>query len=182
MLSMLIAMAQAAVTAPPGAVVAVQPAAVVAPAATVTIPQDTPVELMAASEISTASVKAGQRFRLRLNKPLIVGGRTLALVGATAFGEVTSAEGSGSLGKSGKMTARLLHLQIGDAEVPLQGDVSAKGTGAGSAGLAVLFAGLSGLFHRGNNAKIKAGEILMGFVREPVTLDLSGPVARLATK
>ena len=35
---------------------------------------------------------------------------------------------------------------------------------------AIVLSGLVGLFHRGNNAKIKAGEIITGFVAEDVML------------
>ena len=38
------------------------------------------------------------------------------------------------------------------------------------------------LFHRGNNAKIKAGEILAGFVSKDVALDLSGATPKLAAE
>lgn len=144
----------------------------------VLLKHDTPVQLMGVSEITTANVVAGNRFKLRVNQPIVVDGRTIVPIGATAFGTVLTAHDSGGLGKSGEMTTRLLHIQLGDAQIPLEGEQSAKGTGAGSAGVAVLFTGVAGLFHRGNNAKIKAGEIVSGFIAEDVELDLSGPVAK----
>lgn len=184
----------AAQSAPTPAVVAADPArvdmaqpgtpvAAVVPAASntpVTLLQDTPVELMAPTEVSTAKAVAGTIFKLRVNKAIEVGGRVIVPVGTTAFGKVVDASDSGGLGKSGRMTARLLHIQLGQAEIPLEGELSAKGTGAGSAGVAILFTGWAGFFHRGNNAKIKAGEILTGFVAQNVALDLSGAVARRA--
>ncbi|MBN8808312.1 MAG: hypothetical protein J0I47_08765 [Sphingomonas sp.] len=142
----------------------------------VTIPTDTPVELMAVTEVTTANVHAGSRFKLRVNRAIEVDGRVVVPVGAWAWGEITSARDAGGLGKSGQMTGHLLYLQVGEAQVPLEGDVKAKGTGAGSAGAAVLMAGVLGLFARGNNAKIKAGEIVMGFVSAPVALEMAGPV------
>jgi hypothetical protein len=160
---------QAALLAPP-----------TASAAAVTIPRDTPVELMAPREISTADATAGEIFKLRVNKAIAVNGRVVVPVGTLAFGQVVSARDSGGLGKSGRMTAKLLHIQLGEDEIPLEGETSAKGTGAGSAGVAILFTGWAGFFHRGNNAKIKAGEILVGFVAADTALDLSGPTARRA--
>ncbi len=149
--------------------------------APVLIRRDTPVVLMAISEVSTATAAAGTRIKLRVQQPLSVDGRIIVPVGTPAFGTVVAAEDSGGLGKSGRMTARLQHIRLGDAEIPLDGDVSAKGTGAGSAGVAVIFTGVVGLFHRGNNAKIKAGEILSAFVSEDVLLDLtSNPIKRVA--
>jgi hypothetical protein len=145
----------------------------------VTIKRDTPVELMAYSEVSTADSTPGKRFKLLLNQPITVAGKIIAPKGSLAYGEVTSAVDSGGLGKSGRMTAKLLYLKLGDAEIPLEGETSEKGTGAGSAGLAILFTGWAGFFHRGNNAKIKAGEILTGYIAEDVPLDVSStPIKR----
>lgn len=149
-----------------------------APVTTVLLPRDTPVELMAPSEVSTARATAGTIFKLRVNKPVEIDGRVIIPVGTTGYGEVLSAESSGGLGKKGAMSARLVRIQLGDANIPIEGRVDATGRGAGSAGAAVLLGGIVGLFHRGNNAKIKAGEVLMGFTSEDVTLDLSAPAAR----
>lgn len=133
---------------------------------------DTPVELMATKEVSTADVTAGTRFKLRLNKPVMVAEGLTIPVGTWAHGEVVSASDSGGLGKSGKMTARLLYLEFGANKIPLEGEISTKGNGAGSAGAAVIFAGVAGFFHRGNNAKIKAGEIINAFVAQDTILVL----------
>jgi hypothetical protein len=163
---------------PTEAVVRAEPAPL--PAAIV-LPRDTPVELMATAEVSTAKATPGTLFKLRVNKPITVNGQMIVPVGTPAFGEVMTATDSGGLGKSGRMSARLLHIQLGNIRIPLEGDVQAKGTGAGSAGVAfALSLSPMALFHRGNNAKIKAGEILAGFVSKDVALDLSGASPRLA--
>lgn len=146
----------------------------------IVIPRDTPVSLMAVNEVSTAKTAAGARFKMRVNEAITINGTVVVPVGTPAFGEVLAATDSGGVGKSGKMTAKLLHISLGEAEIPLEGDKTAKGTGAGSAGIAVVFAGPLGLFHRGNNAKIKAGELLSGFVSEDVTLDMEAkPIKRI---
>ena len=144
----------------------------------VVIKRDTPIELIATKEVSTATVAAGSRFTLSVNKPLVLENRTVIPWGTRAIGEVTTASSSGGLGVTGKMTARLLYLQLGDAQIKLQGDVTEKGQGAGSAGVAILLSGWAGIFHRGNNAKIKAGEIVTAFVDEDVTLDVSGSAVK----
>lgn len=146
----------------------------------VTLLRDTPVSLMAINEVSTAKIAPGTRFKLRVNQPIMIDGVTIIPVGTPATGEVLSTKLSGGLGKSGAMTARLLHINFGDAEIPLEGEKDAKGTGAGSVGIVTIFAGPLGLFHRGNSAKIKAGELLSGFIKEDVTLDLDArPVKRI---
>ncbi|SFP47146.1 hypothetical protein [Sphingomonas rubra] len=153
----------------------------VMPGGQVTLAQDTPVELMAIAEVNTDKAKPGDPIRFRVNRAIQVDGRTVVPVGTPAFGQVVSATDAGGLGKSGRMTAKLVRVQLGDVDIPLEGAMSAKGTGAGSAGVAVLFAGLAGLFHRGNNAKIKAGEIVAGFVGEDVVLNLASGRPRRVT-
>jgi hypothetical protein len=140
--------------------------------------QDTPVELMALSEVTTAKAKPGTVFKMRVNHAIEVDGKTIVPVGTFAYGEVITAKSSGSAGVSGKMTAHLLCIRLGDAIIPLEGDISAKGQGAGSAGVAVVLTGFIGIFHRGNNAKIKAGQIVGGFVSEDVALDMGGAAPR----
>jgi hypothetical protein len=151
-----------------------------APAAesAVVLKQDTPVELMALSEVTTRKAAPGTIFKMRVNRAIEVDGKIVVPVGAFAYGEVITAKSSGSAGVSGKMTAHLLCIRLGDAVIPLEGEVSAKGQGAGSAGVAVVLVGVMGIFHRGNDAKIKAGQIVGGFVSEDVSLDLAGPAAR----
>lgn len=144
------------------------------PAPSPMIKRDTPLELMATKEVSTADAVAGTKFKLRLNKPIIVDNITTIPVGTWAHGEVVTASDAGGLGKSGKMTARLLYLEFGTLQIPIDGSISAKGTGAGAAGAAVIFSGLAGLFHRGNNAKIKAGEIVNAFVAEDTAVPSVG--------
>jgi hypothetical protein len=155
---------------------------VAVPQTAVLLPRDTPVELMAPSEISTASATVGTVFKLRVNKAIFVDGRLVIPVGTLAFGKVLAAVDSGGLGRNGQMSAKLMHLQLGDVEISLDGETSAKGQGAGSAGVAFLFGGVLGLFHRGNNAKIKAGEIISGYVGQDTLLNLTGPKPRLASQ
>lgn len=133
---------------------------------------------MATAEVSTAKAWPGMTFRLRVNRPVEVDGRVLIPVGTPAFGEVVEARDAGGLGKSGRLTAKLTHLTLAAQDIRLDGETSSRGRGAGHPGVAVVFTGLVGLFHRGNNAKIKAGELLAGFIAEDVLLDVSGPDPR----
>jgi hypothetical protein len=167
------AVAQEASVAP----AAVAPAAVAPAAAPLILRQDTPVEMMATSEIRSDRAPAGTMFKLRINKPISVDGKTVVPVGGSAFAEVTAAKSSGGLGHSGTMSTKLLYVKAGDIQIPLEGEASAKGTGAGSAGVAILFS-WAGFFHRGNNAKIKAGELVTGFVGKDMAFDLSDGTVR----
>lgn len=139
--------------------------------APIIIRRDTPLELLATREVSTADAMAGSRFKLRLNKPVIVDNATIIPVGAWAHGEVISASDAGRLGRSGKLTARLLYLEYNAVQIPIDGSISAEGGGGSSIGAAVILSGLAGLFYRGNNAKIKAGEIVNAFVAKDTSLN-----------
>lgn len=145
----------------------------------VTLPRDTPVELIATREVSTADAKPGTPIKLQVKSAVVMGGRTVIPAGTPAWGEVVTATDAGGLGKSGKMTGRLKHILLGEVEIPLDGDISSKGR-TGSVAGAVIGAGLMGLFHRGNNAKIKAGEVVSAFIAEDVVLDFSAPAVRRA--
>jgi hypothetical protein len=144
----------------------------------VALPRDTPVELIATREVSTADAKPGTPIKLQVRRPVLIGDRAVIPAGTPAWGEVVTATDAGGLGKSGKMTARLKHIQLGEVAIPIDGEISSKGR-AGSVAGAVLTGGLVGLFHRGNNAKIKAGEIVSSFVAEDIVLDFSGTAVRV---
>lgn len=142
-----------------------------APAA-ILIPRDTPVRLMVVNEVSTKDHEPGHRFRLRVNEPVVIGGTVRIPVGAVAWGELTDAVKSGSVGKSGKLSARLLFIELDGREIPIEGETVAEGkSGKGETILGVIGLGPFGLLARGNNAKIKAGEMMTAFIAEDVTVD-----------
>ena len=160
------AAAQEAASAP-AAIVLPEPAA---PSALL-LPRDTPVHLMVLNEVSTKDHDAGHRFRLRVDKPVVVAGRTLVPAGTPAWGELTEAQSSGNAGKSGKLSARLTHIELGGLAIPIEGGTTADGkSGKGETLLGVLAMGPLGLFAKGNNAKIKAGEKMTAFVAEDTEL------------
>lgn len=156
--------------------IAMQTPTEAAPASLI-LKRDTPVELLAPSEVRSDKAPAGTRFKLRVNKAVQVDGVTVIPIGTMAYGEVIAAKSSQGLGKSGTMSARLLHIEMNGRTIPLEGESAAKGMGAGSAGVAVLFTGITGLFHRGNNAKIKAGEIMTGFIGADTSFPSLAPAA-----
>lgn len=128
---------------------------------------DTPIHFMVISEVTTKTHKAGHRFRLRVDKPVLVDGVTVLPVGAIAWGEVTEARTSGNAGKSGSLEARLVYVEHNGFRIPISGSNSAKGAGGGGeTALGILALGPLGLFAKGNNAKIKAGELMTGFVEQ----------------
>lgn len=131
---------------------------------------------MVMSEVSTKERGVGYRFKLRVNEPVKTGGTIAIPVGTIAYGEVTSAESSGSVGKAGKLSARLVDVDVNGTIIPLTGDTTAKGKNStGETVMAVWALGPLGLFARGNNAKIKAGELMTGFTAAEATIALPQP-------
>lgn len=130
----------------------------------IVLPSGTMVRLMVTKEVNSRDHKAGYRFKLRVDEDVTVGGVKIIPIGATAWGEVTEAEGTGGVGKSGRINARLLYVETQGKQVPLQGERQNRGGGAGGQVVAsVLGFGVFGLLMKGNNATLKAGEILNGY-------------------
>jgi hypothetical protein len=139
------------------------------------IDRDTLIRLMVLNEVSTRTVKAGERFVLRVDEQVTVSGVTIIPVGAKAWGEVLDAEGSGAGGKAGTLAVRLLHVEAGGDQLPISGESQTKGEKGtkqvvlGAIGLGIL-APLA-LLAPGNNAKLKAGEIFNAYFTSDLLFD-----------
>lgn len=128
------------------------------------VPEGTAVRLMVLRELTSRTAKSGDRFKLRVDEAIVVNGRTLIPIGATAWGEITTVEKNGAAGKGGALAARLLYIQLEDGNVPLTGDLRNKSSGNGTAvGLAVLGFGLFGLLNAGDSGRLKAGDTFTAY-------------------
>lgn len=127
----------------------------------------TGIELMVIREVNSRSAKAGDRFKLRVNAPVLLDGATVIPVGATAWGEVISAKGTGAAGGKGQLSLRLLHVESAWGPVQLTGAKGAEGdANTGGVILGVLGFGLLGLLNKGGNASFKAGDIIHGYIAD----------------
>ena len=136
------------------------------------VPKNTMVRLMVLSEVNTRQKKAGDRFVLRVDEPVVVNGVTVVPVGAKAWGEVTMVKENGAAGASGKIAARLLHIDAGDSQIPLEGEDQSKGTGSGNrVAMAVVGFGIFGLLTKGNEGKLKGGHIFNGYIADEMLFD-----------
>ncbi len=142
--------------------------------ARVVLLRDTPVSLIILRE-ATSRDPVGTRFRLQTVAPLVVDGNVVVPRGTLAWGEIVSSEPSGRLGRGGKVGIRLLFIELGDRHIPIDGDSSVQArdkrreatiAAAGMGSLAPL-----GLMMRGSTARVKAGEMLTGFVSEDAVFD-----------
>ncbi len=177
-LSLLVALAQpvAAAAEPPPVARIATPSRV---EGGILVPQDTLIRLMVLNEVSTKTAKAGDRFILRVDEPVMVKGVTVVPVGAKAWGEVLDADASGHAGKAGRLAARLVSLEVGGAQVPISGENKSAGeTGTNQVALAALALGPLALLARGNNAKLKAGEIFNGYFEADMVFDPVSKVLR----
>jgi hypothetical protein len=135
------------------------------PAASFSIPRETPVHLMVLNEVSTKNARPGDRFVLIVQEPVIVNNRVVIAENARAWGVVEDARESGAAGKSGRLSARLLHVEGRHGLVPLSGTAASAGPGgATQTVLGIVGLGPFGLFARGSNAKLKAGDSITGYV------------------
>ena len=147
--------------------------------------QGTDVELMVVREVNSRSAKAGDRFRLRVNAPVVLDGATVIPVGSSAWGEVISARGTGAAGGKGQLSLRLLHVDTAWGPVRLAGTKGAEGdANTGGVILGVLGFGLLGLLNRGGNASFKAGDIIHASIADgelptvaPLEVSAAAPLA-----
>jgi hypothetical protein len=168
----------AAFAAPPSFAQDISGAVIAAPAPPTSIPggivveQDTLIRLMVVNEVSTRTAKPGDRFLLRVDEAVAVDGVTVIPVGAKAWGEVLQTEKSGSVGKGGKLNARLLHVEVGGQAVPISGETRTDGKkGTLQVGMAMVALGPLALLAPGNNAKLKAGDIFNAYLAADMVFD-----------
>ena len=151
---------------------AIAPAVEPQPAPKLLLPKGTMVRLMVLKEVNSRDNKPGDRFVLRVDEDVRVSGATVVPVGAKAWGEVTAVQGTGGAGKSGKIGARLLYLETAGQHIDLEGERQSAGSGGtGQVVGGVVAFGIFGLFMKGNNASLKAGEILNGYTVSDTSFD-----------
>ena len=129
------------------------------------VPGGTPVELMVTKEVDSRSAKEGDRFKLRVNAPVMTNGVLAVPVGATAWGEVTYVNGTGAAGNKGRLAAKLLYIDLPGGPLAISGSQGTEGK-ANTAGvvIGVFSFGILGLLMKGGNAHFKAGDILTGYI------------------
>lgn len=149
------------------------------------VPEGTPVRLMVIREVTSRKSHAGDRFELRVDEPVYINGRPVIPVGTKAWGEVVSSEGNGALGRGGKLSARLLYVDLPSGRLPLAGNIANRGDG-NSAGvaMAVVGFGVLGLLTAGDSARLKGGQTFTAYagkVVDPPTPDGANTSSRVGS-
>ena len=138
----------------------------------IVVARDTMVRLMVLNEVNTNSAKPGDRFVLRVDENVVVGGTTIIPVGAMAWGEVTRVKSNGAVGKAGSVGAKLLYVELGEERVPLTGESESKGRKeGGGVVMASAIWGPFGLLMKGGPGKLKAGHIFNGYIPSDLLYD-----------
>jgi len=146
---------------------------VMAPAPEHVLRAGTEVQLRLSEPLSTEGkrLRVGQHFQLSVLEPVLVSGQVVIPVGARAVGEITEVRNKGMWGKSGHLTANLLHVSVNGRQIRLTGTFDDKGvTGTAGVVAAVVLIPVVGFFTTGTSARIDAGSQVKGFIGEDVPL------------
>jgi hypothetical protein len=167
------------VDAPKGAVPAIpatpeaqQPKAAAAPApapaakpetVTLTARAGMPVTARVATEVSSATAQAGQRFQANLDADLVADdGRVVATRGTRVYGRVLAAKAGTGTGGAPQLSVELTDIEVGGRVValstePVSYTAEAKKAGKKVIGAAALGAGIGGMIDGGEGAAWGAG-------------------------
>lgn len=133
----------------------------------------TEVPLVMAESITTdgKKLRVGQRIRLQVASPVMLGNVVVIPAGSLAEGEVTDVRNKGMWGKSGRIEARILNVRVGDRLIRLSGSFDDKGvTGTAGVVAAIVFIPVAGFFVTGTSANIPAGSGVKAFLDEDLKI------------
>ena len=137
----------------------------------------TEVPLRLLEELTTGGKKlrVGHRFRMETSAPVLVQGVVVIPAGSPAVGEITDVRNKGMWGKSGKLVARALHVNVNGRQIRLTGGFDDKGVagGVGAVAVSAIVFLPAGFFMTGTSAKVPVGTAVKGFVDEDVPLSLA---------
>jgi hypothetical protein len=168
------------VDAPKGAVPAIPTEAAAAPKApaaaasaptpaakpktvTLTAQAGRPLTVRVATEVSSATAQAGQRFQANLDTDLVADdGRVVATRGTRVYGRVVAAKAGTGTGGAPQLTVELTDIEVGGRVValstePVSYTAEAKKAGKKVIGAAALGAGIGGMIDGGEGAAWGAG-------------------------
>jgi hypothetical protein len=136
----------------------------------------TEVALKMSEELTTngKKLRVGQRFRMEVAEPVMVGGNVVIPPGSPATGEVTEVRNKGMWGKSGAINARVLYVQVNGRQIRLSGSLDDKGkTGTAGVVAAVALLPVAGFFTTGTSAVIPIGAPVKAFIDEDVPVSFA---------
>lgn len=145
-----------------------------------TLPAGHEVLVELAEPVTSASMRDGQRFRIRLTSPIESGGVTFAAAGAEGEGQIVHARKAGSAGKPGELILAARFVLAGDQKIALRGFQLASMTGKSSytaATVGLLVAGPVTFLVRGGNIEMPLGTRGIAKLVMPLGDQASAPLA-----
>jgi hypothetical protein len=143
----------------PKASAAAAPAPAAKPkAVTLTAAANTPLTVRVATEVSSGTAQAGQRFQGNLDSDLVAGdGRVVATRGTRVYGRVVAAKAGTGTGGAPQLSLELTDVEVGGRVVPISTEpvsytAEAKKAGKKVVGGAALGAGIGGMIDGGEGA------------------------------
>jgi hypothetical protein len=123
---------------------------------------NTPLTVRVATEVSSATAQAGQRFQGNLDADLVADGRVVATRGTKVYGRVVAAKAGTGTGGAPQLTVELTDIEVGGRVVALSTEPvsftgEAKKAGKKVLGAAALGAGIGGMIDGGEGAAWGAG-------------------------
>jgi hypothetical protein len=120
------------------------------------------VTVRIATEVSSGTAQAGQRFQGNLDADLVADGRVVATRGTKVYGRVVSAKAGTGTGGAPQLTVELTDIEVGGRVVslatqPVSYTGEAKKAGKKIVGAAALGAGIGGMIDGGEGAAWGAG-------------------------
>ena len=147
--------------------------AAIAPSADNILRAGTSVSVRLLEELTTErkAARVGQRFRMEFAEPLMWNGKVVIPSGSPVQGEITKVRNKGMWGKSGHITARVLHATVGGRQVRLSGSFDDKGV-TGTAGVvgAIILVPIAGFLVTGTSARIPSGSVAGAYLDEDITV------------
>ncbi|OYU15912.1 MAG: hypothetical protein CFE37_03885 [Alphaproteobacteria bacterium PA4] len=133
------------------------------------LPRGTPVRVMVLNEVSSRSARAGDGFVILVDAPVRLGERIVIPAGTRGTGTVIESIPSTIGGKAGRLSARVGTLTLGNRSIAISGAFGTAGPSTRApAALAATAASPLTPLARGNNAVLKAGDILDAELAEDV--------------
>ncbi|MGH7022232.1 MAG: hypothetical protein ACREEB_01430 [Caulobacteraceae bacterium] len=140
------------------------------------IPEGTEVHLRLAEKLSSSANTEGDTFEVTSDDEITLPDGATIPAGYSGRGEVTQAEKSGMLGKSGRLTLRINYLKIGPVHVHLRANKGGEGkSGTTNMIVGVVFLGLPGLIIRGHNMVYPKGTPVTAYVDEDAVVPVPLP-------
>ena len=139
---------------------------------------EVPLRMEEALDSNNKTVREGNQVRMSVAQNVMLGNMVVIPAGSPATGEITDIRRKGMWGKSGRITARVLSVRVGDRLIRLTGNFDDKGvTGTAGVVAAIAFVPIAGFFMTGTSAKIPAGAGVKAFLDEDLTVAAPPPPA-----